>query len=564
MIGIRQIFQSYKHEIKSYTAGGVIGLYIFGWIWSLLFDAFYPEHNLITPWYALGLLLHHDQNTLKVNSLLWISLFIPCAIIGLVLNSIHRQQQIKKAFGDAHWASMREIKKMGLFDCKDGLIIGEKYGRLLRAPLVSHALVFAPSRSGKGVSQVIPNALTFKDSMLIVDIKDEIFQVTSGYRAKHGQQVFRFAPADPESKTHCWNPLDLIDKNSPELIADIDLVVEILISYSADKDSMWVSEARTLVKGILLWLMNSGRPFTIGEMTKFIKGTPDFIGELKFIRDMSVDENGEITIHPIAYTNINNFVEKAEKEQSGVKSTITARLNLWDDPLIQEATSKCDFDIRYMRRKGMTIYLGIQIKHLDRLAPLMNMFIQLFINAMTKNLPAEDEPYKVLVILDEFCALGRMDKLKSGFGFLAGYNVHLMAIIQNVGQFYDIYGGRDKVDVFFQNTDYKIIYRQNTKTDQEFVSQQLGNRAMKSFSNNFKYNGVSQNHTSSTESFLSRPLLTPDEVRTFPYEKGIAIFNGHTPVKYKKVAYYQDNRFKMRLMVPITIPAFHMSMQLPR
>jgi hypothetical protein len=197
------------------------------------------------------------------------------------------------------------------------------------------------------------------------------------------------------------------------------------------------------------WLIDSGRPFTIGELTKFIKGTPDLIGELKFIRNMSINENGEITIHPIAYTNINNFVEKAEKEQSGVKSTITARLNLWDDPLIQAATSKSDFNIQVIRGKRMTIYLGIPIKHLDRLAPLMNMFIQLFINAMTKNLPAEDEPYKVLVILDEFCALGRMDKLKSGFGFLAGYNVHLMAIIQNVGQFYDVYGGRDKVDVFF-------------------------------------------------------------------------------------------------------------------
>jgi hypothetical protein len=102
MIGIRQIFQSYKHEIKSYTNGGVIGLFIFGWIWSLLFDAFYPSQSFITPWYATGLLLHHDQNTLKVNTLLWITLFIPCVIIGLVLNSIYRQQQVKKVFGNTH------------------------------------------------------------------------------------------------------------------------------------------------------------------------------------------------------------------------------------------------------------------------------------------------------------------------------------------------------------------------------------------------------------------------------------------------------------------------------
>jgi type IV secretion system protein VirD4 len=481
-----------------------------------------------------------------MSHLVFISFLIAFALVGLIMSQLERQKEIKKAFGDAHWASMREIKKMGLLDNNNGLVIGEKYGRILRAPLTSHALVFAPSRSGKGVSQVIPNALTFKDSMLIVDVKDEIFAVTSGYRHKHGQQVFRFSPAHPEGRTHCWNPLDLIDRNSPELISDIDLIVEILISYSSDKDSMWIYEARALLKGILLWLMDSDKPFTLGELAYFIKGTPDFVGELRFIRDSNIDENGEITIHRVAFTNINNFIEKAEKEQSGVRSTITARLNLWDDPLIQAATSRSDFDIREIRKKRMTIYLGIQMQQLDRLAPLMNLFVQLFVNAMTKNIPQQDEPYKILTILDEFCALGRMDKLKTGFGFLAGYNIHLMAIIQNVGQFYDIYGGRDKADVFFQNTDYKIVYRQNTKTDQEFISQQLGNYAVKNLSKSFKH-GIGHSLTGSTESYFSKPLLTPEEVRTFPKNEGIAIISGGAPIKYKKINYYSHELLNSRI-----------------
>lgn len=182
--------------------------------------------------------------------------------------------------------------------------------------------------------------------------------------------------------------------------------------------------------------------------------------EITLKKGHTVTEDKKINIHPVAYRNINNYIQKATKEQSGIKSTITSRLNLWDDPFINAATSRSDFDLKKMRQEKMTVYLGIPPNQLNRLAPLMNLFIQLFLTVMTESLPKLDEPHKVLVILDEFCALGRMETVKTGFGYLAGYNLHLIAAIQNIGQFYALYG-RDDSEVFFQNTDYKIAYRQN-------------------------------------------------------------------------------------------------------
>lgn len=249
------------------------------------------------------------------------------------------------------------------------------------------------------------------------------------------------------------------------------------------------------------------------------------------------------------------FIQKAPKEQSGVKSTLTARLNLWDDPLIHAATSRSDFDVREMRKKRMTVYLGIPTNHIERLAPLMNLFIQLFVNSMTEELPKKDEPHKVLIMLDEFCALGRMDTIKAGFGFLAGYNIHLMAIIQNIGQFYCLYGNRDSCDVFFQNTDYKIAYRQNTQTDREFVSEQLGMRTVKNRSKSYQGPLLNGRIPSTNESVIGRPLLSPDQVRTFPKEEAIAIINGEPPVKYKRIIYYEDARFKNRVLPPVQIAA---------
>jgi type IV secretion system protein VirD4 len=542
-----------RYKLTGLSVLFIGALLSYGWISGLLFGFFEKESSLPSPWHTFFLLLNFNFNSTKTNILLGLSFIIPMAIIIVLWVSNYERQRLTRLFGDAHFASFAEIKKMGLLN-KYGLIIGEKYGRLLQAKLVSHALIFAPSRSGKGVSQVMPNALTFKDSMLVIDMKQEIFNDTSGFRKAKAQEVYLFAPANLDGKTHCWNPLDLVSDHPSRLISDLQLIVSILIPKNKEGNTMWVDEARAIAVGLLLWLKDSGRPFTIGELALLVKGTPDFSGFLRGIIEGSIAGNELKNLHPIAFMNINNFVQKAVKEQSGVKSTLTSKLNLWDDPLIHAATQRSDFDIRQMRKKRMTVYLGIPTNQLTRLAPLMNLFIQLFINAMTENLPQKNEPYKVLAMLDEFCALGRLDTLKNGFGFLAGYNIHLMAIIQNIGQFYELYDGRDNCDVFFQNTDYKICYRQNTKTDQEFISNQLGTCTVENHSKSYP-GGLIFNQTPSTnKSLIQRPLLTPNEVRIFPKEEGIAIINGESPVRFKRVIHYQDKRFKERILPPIQIP----------
>src|ERR1700761_1465796 len=142
-------------------------LLFYGWVWGLLFGLLTKEFVIPTPWHTFLLLINHNFNSNKINILLFITLLIPIVILILCLIGNYQKKRLAKLFGDAHWASYLEIKKMGLFN-KSGLIIGEKYGKLLQAKLTSHALIFAPSRSGKGVSQVMPNALTFKDSLLVI------------------------------------------------------------------------------------------------------------------------------------------------------------------------------------------------------------------------------------------------------------------------------------------------------------------------------------------------------------------------------------------------------------
>jgi len=524
------------------------------WLWGFLFVVF--MHGTIAhvrPWTIVTILHYSHALSMFDKFILWIIPSIPILTVIILIAFSLNERYGKRLYGNAHWASRFEARKYCTIsqDHKKhsgNFIVGKLGNSMISAPLTNGVLLFAPARSGKGVGNVIPNALCYPDSLLVTDLKFEIFEATSGYRASQGHEVYLFAPTRRSRKTHCMNPLDYVNKDDvARKIADIQLIVETLIPFESKTDKMWTQEARSIAQGLLLWLFDTDRPHTIGELSTIIKAQADLSAFLKGVLDDAVIATNLISMDPTAYININNFLDKAPKEQSGVKSTLTAKLTLWDDPIINAATAKSDFDFRDMRKKRMTVYLGVQTNQIDRMAPLLNLFIQLFLNVMTDELPQDDEPFKVLAILDEFCNMGNMPILKRSFSYIPGYNVYLAPIIQNIGQFFEIYGGRDQCDIFFQNTDYKIAFGQNTKTDRDFVSEQLGDRTVKVKTKTRQSGGS----VSYSESYIARPLISSAEVGRLSKKQAILIASGYEPLKYEKIVYYKDAYFTRKMSEPI-------------
>lgn len=516
--------------------------------WSALFSSLAAHKLSAWPWVAPYWAYHYQDLSVSNHNLLILSGILATLPFVAFTHAHLKRQQFEKVHGSARFARPADIKKIGFF-AKSGMIIGEYSSRLLRCDIKSHAIVFAPSRSGKGVSQVIPNALSWPGSLLVTDVKLEVFKATSGFRKESGQEVYLFAPSHPDSRSHCYNPLDYVSSDDNQAIADIQLILEFLLPEDASGPDLWLREARSLAVGLLLWLRQSDREFTIGALTDLVKGTDSLADFLSGIL-----EDNELPIPTIALQNISNYLQKAPKEQSGVRSDLISHLNLWDDPKVRSATSKSDFDLRQVRHIPTSIYLGLPINDLKRLAPLMNLFVQQFTQIMGEKIPQDDEPHRVLAILDEFCNLGRLDKVKQGFSFLAGYHVHFLVVIQNIAQGYEIYG-QYGMDSFLSNTDYKICYFQNEPTGREFVSKLLGTTTIKSRSQSYQGGMGGAKVRNYTESFIGKPLLTPDEVGQFPKEQAVAIVSGHHPIKFSRIIYYQDNRFISRLLEPITIPA---------
>ena len=521
-------------------------------IWCAVFFALIGlPLSLVRPWGLLEFIMQTQQMNLLTNIELW---GFPIAGFGLCLANIIAPLLLpswRNLYGNAHWATVSEIKKMGFLNEKGNVLVGDYNGKLLRYQLTNHLLVFAPSRSGKGVSVVIPNALNWQGSLLATDNKYEIFDYTSGYRQQSGNTVYRFSPANKHFQTHRINPLDYIDRKNPsKRITDIHLILDVLVTGSGDENKMWTEEARSIALGLLLWLMQSGRPFTLGELASIIKGGSDLDTFLMQVIEEHTIADNLITLDHAAYLAIQSFIQKAPKEQSGVRSTLTSMLRLWEDPLINAATSASDVDFRDMRKRPITLYLSFGTGQIQRLAPLISLIIQIFLNVMLDSLPANNEPCKILCLLDEINRFGRMDKLKDGFGDLAGYGVHLMPIIQNVGQFYSTYGGRDNSDIFFQNTDLKIGFRQNADTDKQFLSRELGNKTVRIKNRSYGTNREGSNYS---ESLIERPLLSPAEVGKFSVKKQM-IITGDGVIQCKKIIYYKDKRLKSKLLPAIDVP----------
>ncbi|AZL15671.1 type IV secretory system conjugative DNA transfer family protein [Rickettsiales endosymbiont of Stachyamoeba lipophora] len=524
------------------------------WGFNYLKFGFQDVLNLYVylKWYAQNYaLLPWDANNYLVIKILACAGGIPL-IIALFLykfrSHIFAWRPFKKKesiHGDAKWANEEDIKKAGLRQ-KEGMLLGQDSTGYYISGGYQHALLFAPTGSGKGVGFVIPNLLYWHESVIVHDIKLENYELTSGWRAKLGQQVFVWEPANPDGFTHCYNPIDWVSPKPGQMVDDVQKIANLILP----KKDFWENEARTLFVGIVLYLLAvPDKTKSFGEVVRTLR-SDDCVYNLAVV----LDTIGKY-IHPVAYMNIAAFLQKADKERSGVISTLNSGLELWANPLIDAATARSDFNIMMFKKIKTTIYVGLTPDNIKRLEPLMKVFYQQASEFLSRKIPKkEDEPYGVLFMMDEFPTLGKMEQFKTGIAYFRGYNVRLFLIIQDTEQLRDIYEEAG-MNSFLSNSTYRITFSANNYQTAELISKLCGNKTVEQTSMNkpkfLDFNPASRSmHVSQTQ----RALLLPQEVINLPRDDQIVLIESFPPIKSKKIRYYDDKFFTKRLLPPIVIP----------
>lgn len=515
------------------------------------FQYFIAQLQFYTMW-----MINNETVPIDANSYFIPKLYGPLigfSVLGLIVlslkyNALKDWQMFKKKeslHGDARWATQSDIKRAGLRS-KSGMMLGTDDDGYYIADGFQHALLFAPTGSGKGVGFVIPNLLFWEHSCVVHDIKLENHDLTSGWRAKAGQKVYVWAPAEPDGKTHCYNPIDWVSNKPGQMVDDVQKIANLVLP----EKEFWNNEARSLFVGVVLYLIAVPEKVkSFGEVVRTMR-SDDVVYNLAVV----LDTIGKY-IHPVAYMNIAAFLQKADKERSGVISTLNSGLELWANPLIDTATASSDFNIQNFKKEKVTVYVGLTPDNIKRLEILMKIFYQQATEFLSRKLPnVKEEPYGVLFIMDEFPTLGKMDTFKTGIAYFRGYRVRLFLIIQDTQQLKGTYEEAG-MNSFLSNSTFRITYAANNVETANLISQMCGNKTVEQASHSRpKFLDFNPASRSENVSEVQRALLLPQEVILLPRDEQIVLIESFPPIKSKKIFYYKDRFFKKRLLPSTFIP----------
>ena len=471
------------------------------------------------------------------------------AAIGVAITlSVWRakEAQLVTTYGSARWANTREVRRAGLLG-PDGVVLGGLGGHYLRHDGPEHVLCFAPTRSGKGVGLVIPTLLTWPHSTIVHDIKGENFQLTSGWRERFGS-VLLFDPTNPASAA--YNPLFEIRKGDSE-VRDAQNIADILVDPEGalERRNHWEKTSHSLLVGAILHLLYAEADKTLAGVANFLSD-PSRPIEATLNAMLATPHLGDRP-HPVVASAARELLNKSENERSGVLSTTMSFLGLYRDPVVAKVTGRSDWRIRDLVDgvRPTSLYLVVPPSDIARTKPLMRLVLNQIGRRLTESLDTDRRRQKLLLMLDEFAALGRLDFFESQLAFMAGYGIRSFLITQSLNQLERAYGPNHAI---LDNCHIRIAFSTNDERTARRVSDALGTatemRAMKNYAGHRLSPWLGHLMVSRQET--SRPLLTPGEVMQLSPNEAIVMVSGLHPVRASKVRYYEDPQFQRRILRP--------------
>jgi type IV secretion system protein VirD4 len=490
----------------------------------------------------------------------------------------NRKQNI---FGTARWASDADLKKAGLLGLSGGMILGQT-GRarvsaaydtgkqsvvlhmrnpsrkIIQAGIYNTALA-APTRAGKGVSSGIPTMLSYPGSVIVLDFKGENFNLTSGFRARFGR-VYRWAPTGDTG--HHFNPMEEI-RGGDDAFSDANLIADILTTpasgVSNSSSEHFITAAKDFLTAVILHCLCSDWP------DKSLPGCRAFLAltdpgdpeNTKYIYDLMIgSDHGDPAIHQSVVEGAGAQRKRPDDEGGSVLSTVNNALAVFADARIRRNTSNSEFYIdEFVETKvPVTLYLTIQYSDVQRISPLIRMFIMLFSRRFTSGeTQATNRKFKIplLFILDEFDKLGKMEELHMNMGIHNGFGIHYFLIFQSINQLNSIYGKDHSFLAHCRNT---LFYAPGAGEleSAEIISKICGRESVSKASISYSGNrgAMGYNNASISAQDLERNLINADEIIKLPLDQFILICQGTPPYIGKKNVYYEDPVFKARLFPP--------------
>ncbi len=478
------------------------------------------------------------------------------AVAVAIAMSVWRSRQARKVttYGSARWADAADIRKAGLTQ-PAGVFLGQHDGHYLRHEGPEHVLTFAPTRSGKGVGLVVPTLLSWPASAVIHDIKGENWQITAGWRSRFSHCLL-FNPTDACSAA--YNPLLEVRRGAHE-VRDVQNIADILVDPEGalEKRNHWEKTSHALLVGAILHVLYAGEDKTLRGVANFLSD-PASPFELTLHRMMTTKHLGDAQ-HPVVASAAREVLNKSDNERSGVLSTAMSFLGLYRDPTVAEVTSRCDWRIADLiaAEHPVSLYLVVPPSDISRTKPLIRLILNQIGRRLTESLDGSDgieRRHKLLLMLDEFPALGRLDFFETALAFMAGYGIRSFLIAQSLNQIDKAYGQNHSI---LDNCHVRVTFATNDERTAKRISETLGTATELRAQRNYAGHRLAPwlGHLMVSRQETARPLLTPGEVMQLPTDEAVVMVSSVAPIKAKKLRYFADANFKQRVIPPPAVPA---------
>ena len=497
--------------------------------------------------------------------------------------------------GSARWAGKKDIQAAGLLPrprnflevvtgkdaaISTGVYVGgweDKDGNFhyLRHNGPEHVLTYAPTRSGKGVGLVVPTMLSWGASAVVTDLKGELWAMTAGWRKKHAKnKVLRFEPATASGSV-CWNPLDEIRLGTEYEVGDVQNLTTLIVdSDGKGLDSHWQKTAFALLVGVILHALykakDDGATATLPSVDAMLADPNRDIGELW----MEMATYGHVAgqNHHAIGSAARDMMDRPEEEAGSVLSTAKSYLALYRDPVVARNVSRSEFRIRDLMHSDdpVTLYIVTQPNDKDRLRPLVRVLVNMVVRLLADKMDVENGrpvahyKHRLLMMLDEFPSLGKLQILQESLAFVAGYGIKCYLICQDINQLKSRETGYGPDETITSNCHVQNAYPPNRVETAEHLSRLTGQTTVvkEQITTSGRRTAAMLGQVSRTFQEVQRPLLTPDECLRMPGPRKNADGNieeagdmvvyvaGYPAIYGKQPLYFKDPVFQARASVP--------------
>lgn len=497
--------------------------------------------------------------------------------------------------GSARWADKKDIVAAGLLPraaaglevvtgkaapSGAGVYVGgwvDKQGRFfyLRHNGAEHVLTYAPTRSGKGVGLVIPTLLSWPTSAVITDLKGELWALTAGWRQQHARnKVLRFEPASTAGGV-CWNPLDEIRIGTEYEVGDVQNLATLIVDPDGKGlENHWQKTAFALLVGVILHVLylhkNDGSPASLPAVDAILSNPSRDISELWMEMVTYSHVNGQN--HPAVGAAGRDMMDRPEEEAGSVLSTAKSFLALYRDPVVARNVSRSEFRIRDLMHHidPVSLYIVTQPTDKARLRPLVRVMVNMIVRLLADRMefengrPVAHYKHRLLMMLDEFPSLGRLEIMQESLAFLAGYGIKCYLICQDINQLKSRETGYGHDEAITSNCHIQNSYPPNRIETAEHLSRLTGQTTVikEQITTSGRRTAAILGQVSRTMQEVQRPLLTPDECLRMPgprkdgqdriVEPGdMVIYAAGYPAIYgRQPLYFKDPIFQARAAIP--------------